>query len=475
MRTGLRRRRDAIGTTALYRLVTMVRHTLFLLLLLLVLLSPLPLGTVDALAWGPLAIVVGFGVAAWSLSAPLTRSDQAAIALSRCWSFVLPFALVGAWSVAQGQIGLPDGLHHPLWADAAAALRAQHAGWPALDPFAGGSALVKLLLPAGIFWLALMTGREPRQARLVLVALAVAGFLYASYGLIIHFSGVERILWFDKTSYLGTVTATFVNRNSYATYAGLGLIVTTGLLLASLADEDGAERGLRARLHALLTILLERDWPLVLAWVAIASALLLTGSRGGLLAVTAGLCTLLAAFALRRGSRAGLTLISVGLILAAGVGLFAVSGETTSIRLAGAENDVAGREHIYALSLQAIAERPLTGWGHGSFPDVFRLVRDEAVEQNVVMAHNSYLELALELGLPAAALLIAAIIALFVRCWIGVRVRRRDSIYPCVGIGATVLVGTHAFVDFSLQIPAVAMTYALIMGVAVAQSWRSGA
>jgi hypothetical protein len=42
------------------------------------------------------------------------------------------------------------------------------------------------------------------------------------------------VLWYEKTSHFGTLTATFVNRNSFATaYAGLVLVVTTGLLLAS--------------------------------------------------------------------------------------------------------------------------------------------------------------------------------------------------------------------------------------------------
>ncbi len=66
-----------------------------------------------------------------------------------------------------------------------------------------------------------------------------------------------------------------------------------------------------------------------------------------------------------------------------------------------------------------------------------------------------------------------SIAALFGRCLVGARVRRRNAVYPCIGVGATVLIATHATVDFSLQIPAVAATYALLMGAAVAQSWRS--
>jgi hypothetical protein len=91
-------------------------------------------------------------------------------------------------------------------------------------------------------------------------------------------------------------------------------------------------------------------------------------------------------------------------------------------------------------------------------------VRDAKVPQDVVMAHNSDLEL----GVPAAALL--AFAALFLRCPTSGRVRGRDAVYSCIEVGTTVLVAAHLAIDFSLQIPTMAATYALIMGVAVAQS-----
>ncbi|MEE8430492.1 MAG: prepilin-type N-terminal cleavage/methylation domain-containing protein [Candidatus Desulfatibia sp.] len=58
-------------------------------------------------------------------------------------------------------------------------------------------------------------------------------------------------------------------------------------------------------------------------------------------------------------------------------------------------------------------------------------------------------------------------------CVFGIRRRQRDWVYPSVGVAATILVVIHSLVDFSLQIPAVAITYACIMGVACAQSYSS--
>ncbi|HEU4735612.1 MAG TPA: hypothetical protein VFS48_01115, partial [Solirubrobacterales bacterium] len=44
------------------------------------------------------------------------------------------------------------------------------------------------------------------------------------------------------------------------------------------------------------------------------------------------------------------------------------------------------------------------------------------------------------------------------------RRRRSNALYPCLGIAATTLVGLHALLDFSLEIPAIAVTYAAILG-----------
>lgn len=76
----------------------------------------------------------------------------------------------------------------------------------------------------------------------------------------------------------------------------------------------------------------------------------------------------------------------------------------------------------------------------------------------------------MELGLPAALALDAALFWLALIALKGVAERRRGRAFPALGVAATLLVGLHALVDFSLQIPAVAVLYAFIMGVAVAQS-----
>ena len=88
-------------------------------------------------------------------------------------------------------------------------------------------------------------------------------------------------------------------------------------------------------------------------------------------------------------------------------------------------------------------------------------------------AHNDYLEAVLELGLPAALLLAAAIALMIGCCLKGVRVRKRMEEFPALACAASVVVGLHALADFSLQIPAIAASYAALLGLGTTQSWSS--
>jgi hypothetical protein len=51
--------------------------------------------------------------------------------------------------------------------------------------------------------------------------------------------------------------------------------------------------------------------------------------------------------------------------------------------------------------------------------------------------------------------------------------RRRDSHYAAIAAAACVLIGLHSLVDFSLQIQANALAFALLLGLGLAQSWST--
>jgi O-antigen ligase len=120
-----------------------------------------------------------------------------------------------------------------------------------------------------------------------------------------------------------------------------------------------------------------------------------------------------------------------------------------------------------------IRDAPLTGFGLGTFEAAYPPYAQDLVRLTVDKAHNDYLELAAGFGLPAAVLWWIALLWLVGLCVRAATIRKYGRVYPVTAVGATALVGTHAIVDFSLQMPAVAITYAALLGLGVAQSFSS--
>ncbi len=443
---------------------------MFWFLVLPVLLSPLPFGLVHDLAWATLAAVVAALLLLWCLGVALGRSPLVT-AFVTLWYVYLPFLLVLLWVALQMSPWLPPGWRNPLWAEAAGALGIATAGTVTLDGDETRSALIRLLTYAAIFWLSFHLSRSARRAEQLFGAFVLACAGYAIYGLVMHLSGAELVLWHEKTVYRDSLTSTFINRNSYATYAGLGLVVTTGLLAQAVSRSTASGLGPRELLYRLLSHLSGRGGWLLLSWSVLAVALMLSKSRAGLASTAIGLAVLFLALGVSRYWTWTRALGFAAPIAAGGFALLLLSGEGTLQRLDVQELAAESRPRTYAITLEAIAERPLRGTGYGTFEDAFRLHQDERIRARVAKAHSSYLENALELGIPAALLLVLAIGGLALRCAVGLRQREEGMIYPAIGLSCTALVAVHALVDFSLQIPAIAANYALIVGAATAHSF----
>ncbi len=450
----------------------MQRIVLFLFTALVVL-APLPLASNRPLPALALATGLGLVLLLWSVAA-LRDGGLVSIPPRRSLWLAAPFLLylIWAWLLTLPGFGPP----HPLWLEAEAALRTPLAARAALSPSAAGATLVNVMGYGAAFWLALHLGRRSRDARLMLSAIAVAMVVYALYGLAMHLGGFDMVLWYERWAYRDSVTSTFVNRNNYATYAGLGLILVLALFVERI---HGAARravgGLRSALVGVIDDTGAALWLLIAAIVVIASALVLTGSRGGVAAAVIGVIALFASFGIARGTRAKFWFIALLPVLALGVAVVAFSGDHLLARFVDIEENTASRIAIQKLAVQQILERPWFGHGPGSFPSVFELARSPLFDDfNVSFqrVHNTYLEVALESGLPGLALLLIAVAGACLLCLRGVFRRRNAYVFPAIALAATALVGAHSLVDFGLQIPAIAVTYFTLLGIGVAQSWR---
>lgn len=445
---------------------------LFRIFLGLVLLLPLPFGAVPTWAWSLMAVASALLLLAWS--ALVWRSGNVPpVSFSRIWPAAALFGIVIVWSIAQTATWTPAAWHHPLWTAAGDALDRPLPGRISLDPFESYSTILRLVAYAAIFWLALQFCRDRERAHVALKTFTVAAGVYTAYAVAVQISGTNTILWFNKTRYLDVATGTFLNRNTFATYAGIGVLALTARLVQVLEDRLPRSLSFRDSARQAMILLLQRHWPLLTGFVVAFGALLMSESRGGLVSCLAGLTVMVLALAARRVGRRKIALRTGLAMLAASLLLIFTAGQGVIDRIGASQGKLDARGPIYDVTNAAIEQSPLLGTGLGSFPGVYRLYNRGEVGTAVLRAHNTYLEYALELGWPGAAAQIGVVFLLTLACLKGVWHRERDTVYPVLGLSVSVLVGVHSMIDFSLQIPAIAATFAFLMGLGCAQSWST--
>ena len=189
------------------------------------------------------------------------------------------------------------------------------------------------------------------------------------------------------------------------------------------------------------------------------------------MASVAGLIALVLITSLRGRNAIAATVSLLGL-LATGVAIF-VFGDFFAGRLLALGFDASDRLAVYKLTILSILDVPWKGFGYGTFEYVFPMYRDNSLSPFKLWdkAHNTYLEIIQGLGIPAATLFFIMLLILAVRCGHAALYRKSSATAPLVATSATVIVALHSFVDFSMQIQAVALTWTALMGAGVAQSW----
>ncbi|MDP2620650.1 MAG: O-antigen ligase family protein [Hyphomicrobiales bacterium] len=456
------------------------RHSVVLLYLFiaLVALAPLPLGGNNPMAWTINALVAGLLSMGFAIE-NMRHRHPPKVPLRWLWFPAFLYVGVCLWALIQSLSISPDALHHPLWSLAADAMGHDVEGAISVNPYVTRTALLRLMTYGAVFWLALQLGRERQKADLILNSLAFAITAYAIYGLVLWSAGSRTILWYDKWAYQSVLTATFINRNSFATYAGMGSIGLLGLFLWSLRNalRSHPDDLVKRRVARLVRSISGMAGLYLLALAVTLTALFLTSSRAGFAATMLALAMLLILTLMHGRIGAIGTVIALAACLAVFIFLFNLTGEGLVERLSGIEASAEQRVNVYARTFQAIVDSPWLGTGYGTFENIFPIYRDETISAWGVwdLAHNSYLENMLELGVPAAFALFVAIGSCAWLCLRGASSRLRAVHFPLIGFAASLLVALHSLVDFSLQMPGVAITFAALLGLGVAQSWSSRA
>jgi O-antigen ligase len=384
------------------------------------------------------------------------------------------FALTCLWILLQASTWIPVWLANPIYQYGRDTFHIDIAGSVSINRALTYLALLRLLTEGAVFWLFLQLCRLPQRAHAAVQAVAIIGMAYAVYGIIAFFVFPGTILWMTKDFFNDAVTSTFINRNNYATYAGIGMVCALACTFSAYGRSTiNVGRSVLRRAVAFIAATAgPAGWWLVGTFV-LALALVRTGSRGGIMASIAGLIALVLLTTLRGRNMVAATASLLGL-MAAGVAIF-VFGDFFVGRLLELGFNSADRLAVYKLTILSILDEAWKGFGYGTFEFVFPMYRDNSLSPVGIWdkAHNTYLEIIQGLGIPSATLYFVMLAILVVRVGRAALTRRSSATAALVATAATVIVLLHSFVDFSMQIQAVALTWTALLAAGVAQSWSS--
>ena len=198
----------------------------------------------------------------------------------------------------------------------------------------------------------------------------------------------------------------------------------------------------------------------------------MTASRAGVVFSLLGLVFAFVVFWWRHLERPSMILATIGAVLLA-LALLQFAG-SVGARFNESGIGDAVRFEVYRSSLQMIADRPWLGHGLGTFIWAFPPYRDAGAIWGIVnRAHNTLLEIALEMGIPFAVIVVMAWVGAIAVLIHGVRVRRDGLFIPAAALAVAAIGLAHSMIDFSLQIPGYSIMAFGLLGAGVAQSSRA--
>lgn len=408
-----------------------------------------------------LVIVRTLAIAAIAIALPYWWTEREKDRLQRCRPLLLLLAAAAAWMLIQ-LIPLPAGLWSALPGHGELAARMAAAGveigWRplALSPGRAIHSLLDLLVPLAVILLVGRTSDDGlRQLPLRLLAfLAVA----AAFGVLQLLAG-EGAPYFHRITNIGAAVGFFANRNHHAVF----LALYWPLLLWFL-------HGRRDRAGSHAATLLG-----VIGGIAVMLAIMATGSRAGLaIGGVSFLATSLLLYRMRGasvGTESAATIVRLTLIAA----IVATVAGAIAMLLFGAgfmdrleQGDVVADLRFAVLPTlnTMVWQYAPFGGGFGGFEAAYKIVEpvDLLSLQYLNHAHNDYLELLIDGGLPALALLAGW-------AWISLRQSRRaladeqcagpDRIGIAVSVMMLAIFAAASLVDYPLRTPALAAMAAL--------------
>jgi hypothetical protein len=341
--------------------------------------------------------------------------------------------------------------------------------WPLVAAWTCGAVLALLAVCRARGLRRSLPGGQASDGRAFLASQLAAGLLLAALlagmiGLLQYFLGDPGMAPWVQPSTPGQAIGNLRQRNQQASLLSLGVWALLWLV-AQVQAHLGAASGVPATP-------LQRAWlgegrpsPLLSSWLvgmllvwtitllAVASAA--TASRTGAMQWL----LILALLVLWRGasSRLVLGLVVIGLVFYALAGWMlprllldwtGFAAEGVFARLADDPQSCSSRRVLWSNVLYLIAQKPWTGWGWGELDYAHYITLFPGARFCTLLdnAHNLPLHLAVELGLPVAAVACGAVLAWVLRArpW-----RETDPVRQ-LAWGVLAIIGLHSMVEFPL-------------------------
>ena len=317
-------------------------------------------------------------------------------------------------------------------------------------------ATILLFNYVAVYYLVIHTVNTSRKQYGFVLLIISLGFFLAIFGLI-KLSGSNVFLWFhyDDLPDLGALTSTYGNPNHIAGFFEMTIPLVLGLLLA---DDRGRKN---IKFYVPITILF-------------GTALILTMSRGGWTCGMLGLVFLAVTLFFnqdfpRRRTVIALTGSGILLVLVMLSSYPAVQELLTVREVIDQAGGLDGRLQVTKAVGTMIKDRPLQGFGPGTFAYSFFQYQPAGIQGWYNMAHNDYAHFTAELGLFLPVIIIWMIIALFKQGFMKLRsqtlIIRGITLGSMAGIFAILC---HSFIDFNLHIPANALFFTVLCALVAA-------
>ncbi len=312
-------------------------------------------------------------------------------------------------------------------------------------PFFTRTELLRLAAYTIIFFLAGQSFRTRRELAQVAWFLISFAFVVSLFGIIQHFTSQGTIYWYRELPLGGDLFGPYVNRNHFA-----GFIELTAPVGLSLLVFRGVRRDLFP-LTGLLTIL-----PI--------SALVLSGSRGGIISFAFGL-GILTLLVRSRKSREGPRMIAVGMVALAALALIAWIGAGKAIErfshLPSSDTSLSRRFTMARAASEILRDHPFFGSGVGTLIVVYPRYETYYDGKVVEHVHNDYVELLAESGVVGGICGLAFLVLLYRQARKNFQAQQGHFSRAIHAAGIVAVSGLlfHSFVDFNLHIPANALLF----------------